>query len=369
MRSTIVAAGALLAALLSIAPASAQNNWPTPGGSTADGKLEMCLNSSGQAVPWFNSAGTWQCSGSVPITGSLSLTGTTSNASSGVATSSTNLPTVSYNYGFNGATWDQLQVDASKFLKVNVAAGTVAATPGTGWPIGTVGAAVPTLAEMLGLNVGGTARGWSGLSTGAIFPAAVAIVDGSGAQITTFGTAWANTNKVEPWDGANTITVKAASTAPVATDTSQVVALNPNSPGIIALGPAAIASSVPVIPSSQYPGNATAAANPITASATGTTGATTATLAGVASKTTFICGFTITSDATAALAGTATLTGTVTGTMSYIQNVGGATAAGILSQTFTPCIPASATNTGIAVNSVAAGTGGNTAVTAWGYQL
>lgn len=35
------------------------------------------------------------------------LSGTTSNATSGVATSSTNLPTVAYNYTFNGTTWDQ----------------------------------------------------------------------------------------------------------------------------------------------------------------------------------------------------------------------------------------------------------------------
>lgn len=145
--------------------------------------------------------------------------------------------------------------------------------------------------------------------------------------------------------------------------------LSTDSPGIIPPGPATIANSYPFISPSQYPANATAAANPITASNTGTTGATTATLAGVASKTTFICGFTITSDATAALAGTATVTGTVTATLNYIQNVGGATAAGILTQTFMPCIPASAANTGIAINSVAAGTGGNTAVTAWGYQL
>ena len=151
--------------------------------------------------------------------------------------------------------------------------------------------------------------------------------------------------------------------------TAQRVTLATDSPGIVTLGGATVANSLPVIPSSQYPANATAAAAPITASTTGTTGATTATLAGVASKTTFICGFTITSDATAALAGSATVTGTITGTLNYIQNVGSATAAGILQQTFSPCIPASATNTGIAVNSVAAGTGGNTAVAAWGYQL
>jgi len=45
--------------------------------------------------------------------------GTTSNATSGVATSSTNGATVAYMYGFNGSTWDQLQVNASKALKVD----------------------------------------------------------------------------------------------------------------------------------------------------------------------------------------------------------------------------------------------------------
>lgn len=43
---------------------------------------------------------------------------TTSNASSGVATSSTNQANVVWLYGFNGTTWDQLQVDANKFLKI-----------------------------------------------------------------------------------------------------------------------------------------------------------------------------------------------------------------------------------------------------------
>ena len=57
--------------------------------------------------------------------------GSTSNATSGVATSSTNTPSVAYNYGFNGTTWDQLQVDASKFLKVDVGAGSITANAGT----------------------------------------------------------------------------------------------------------------------------------------------------------------------------------------------------------------------------------------------
>jgi hypothetical protein len=58
--------------------------------------------------------------------------GTVSNASSGVATSATNNGTVAYNYGFNGTTWDQLQVDANKNLKivVNQGSGVISATNG-----------------------------------------------------------------------------------------------------------------------------------------------------------------------------------------------------------------------------------------------
>ena len=51
-----------------------------------------------------------------------------SNASSGVATTSTNQATVAYNYGYNGASWDQLQVDANKNLKVLTSQGAVDST-------------------------------------------------------------------------------------------------------------------------------------------------------------------------------------------------------------------------------------------------
>lgn len=117
---------------------------------------------------------------------------------------------------------------------------------------------------------------------------------------------------------------------------------------------------------SQYPNGAT----PITASATGTTAVTTATLAGTLGKTTFICGFNIGSEADAFAVGTATITGTITGTMSFRQAVGVKTSQTLTTgRDLTPCVPASATNTGIAVNSIAASTGGNTTVAAWGYQL
>lgn len=59
----------------------------------------------------------------VNATVSASIVGTQSNASSGVATSSTNLQSVSWLYLFNGTTWDQAQDDGSKNLKVNCAVG------------------------------------------------------------------------------------------------------------------------------------------------------------------------------------------------------------------------------------------------------
>lgn len=113
-----------------------------------------------------------------------------------------------------------------------------------------------------------------------------------------------------------------------------------------------------------YPATAT----PVTNTAVGTTLATVATLPGVASKTTYISGFNISSDATAAIAGTATVTGTVSGTMSFRQGAGLTPAVASTTINFDPPVPASAANTAIVVTSVAAGAGGNTTVVAWGYQ-
>lgn len=109
---------------------------------------------------------------------------------------------------------------------------------------------------------------------------------------------------------------------------------------------------------------------PYTATATGTTGATTATLAGAASVTTYICGFSIRANATAAATGNATVTGTITATLNFTQwTAPNASGLGITEMIFSPCIPASATNTSIAVVSAAPGTGGVVSVTAWGYKL
>lgn len=115
---------------------------------------------------------------------------------------------------------------------------------------------------------------------------------------------------------------------------------------------------------------APAGSTQITASTTGTTAATTATLAGTSGKTTYVCGFSIRANATAAATANSTVTGTITGTLNYTQWTAPlASGIGITEQIFQPCVPASATNTGIAVISAAPGSGGVVSVTAWGFQL
>lgn len=106
----------------------------------------------------------------------------------------------------------------------------------------------------------------------------------------------------------------------------------------------------------------------ITATGAGTTAATTATLAAATGKTTYICGFVITASATSATAGLATVATVVGGnTLTFGETVG--TTPVQLAENFSPCIPANATNTGITVTSAAAGTGGVTNVSAWGFQF
>lgn len=117
--------------------------------------------------------------------------------------------------------------------------------------------------------------------------------------------------------------------------------------------------------SSQYPAGAT----PITAFNSGTTGAVAATLLGVTGKTTYLCGYTVDADATAVTVVNTGIAGLVTGSMFRRQNVG-AVASGTVTtgQTFPLCLPASAQNTNVVITSGAAGTGGTTFISAWGYQ-
>jgi hypothetical protein len=77
------------------------------------------------------------------------------NADGVTVTTGGNSPTISYLEGFNGTTWDRLQVDASKFLKVNVSAGL--AVPA--WGHVAVAAAPPTGATYIGVLGSGATGG------------------------------------------------------------------------------------------------------------------------------------------------------------------------------------------------------------------
>lgn len=93
-----------------------------------------------------------------PTGSGIVVSGNVSNASSGVATTSTNVPTVSYTYVWNGATWDQAAglvvgtagVPATQVVTVQSPASgggfPSAATPISGNSTGTTGAVVGTLA-------------------------------------------------------------------------------------------------------------------------------------------------------------------------------------------------------------------------------
>lgn len=116
---------------------------------------------------------------------------------------------------------------------------------------------------------------------------------------------------------------------------------------------------------SQYPAGST----PVGAANVGTTTATGANLVATAGVTNYLCGFAIYADATAATVGAATIGGLLLGTYRIRQSVGALAAnTAITTQSFSPCLPASAANVQINLVSLAAGTGGNTAVDIWGYQ-
>jgi hypothetical protein len=101
----------------------------------------------------------------------------------------------------------------------------------------------------------------------------------------------------------------------------------------------------------------------ITGNATGTTSAVVGTLAGFVGKTSYICGFSVSSTGSAAVS-PITVAGIVGSNMVF-QNL--SAGAGILQQAFYPCIPASAPNTAITVTTTADGTATAVNVNSWGF--
>lgn len=125
--------------------------------------------------------------------------------------------------------------------------------------------------------------------------------------------------------------------------------------------------AVPVTPTAPLPVSPNgypSGATPITGNAQGTTSAVVATLAATAGKTTYICGFHIDSTGSGAI-GPITMAGLIGSSMVF-QGTAGAN--NNPSQTFTPCVPASAANTAITITTTADGTATAVDVNSWGYQ-
>lgn len=179
--------------------------------------------------------------------------------------------------------------------------------------------------------------------------------------------------------GVTGVTIKPASTASVATDTSLVTQLNPLSPGIIANAVPGTPNTTTVLSVQGAPGmtplvttSATTgggfpnAATAISGNGTGSTGAVVGTLAAASSKFTYICGFSVSATGGVATLGPITIAGLV-GSSQVYQLFSTATGAN-LSVPFMPCIPSSAVNTAITVTTTADATASAVDVNSWGYQ-
>jgi len=118
----------------------------------------------------------------------------------------------------------------------------------------------------------------------------------------------------------------------------------------------------PLPVSIQYSAGSTA----LTGNATGTTGAVVGTLTAAATKTAYICGFTVSAIGGTAAVGPITVAGLIGSSMVFQIS---SSAAGVnFSQTFSPCIPASAVNTNITITTTADGTATAVDVNSWGYR-
>lgn len=115
------------------------------------------------------------------------------------------------------------------------------------------------------------------------------------------------------------------------------------------------------------------AATDVTASGTGAAAIVTATIPAVAGKTAYVTGFAVTGGgATAAAIVTAVLSGTISGSLSYVIGVpaGATTTIPTLHLNFSKGVPASAVNTAIVLTVPSFGAGNtNVAVAIRGYYL
>lgn len=101
-------------------------------------------------------------------------------------------------------------------------------------------------------------------------------------------------------------------------------------------------------------------------SATGNTSTVSATLTGVPTQFTYLCGFNVTSAATAAQVGNMTIAGVQT-TLTFQMPSAATPATATLQQSFEPCLRSAAQAGNIVLTTPTLAGGGNTSVNVWGY--
>lgn len=389
-----VVCSALLALFAIPAAHATDNNFPTPGGATADGKVVMCVNGSNQAVPCGTAstpmqvAGTFSSSvgGFTPGLTFATLTATAASASVALPAGTVvffqnnGTTTVSCTLGVGSATAtaNEILVPASSGVPLVVGSNTfgacidqsgtasnlvvLAGGSGLGTPFGGGGGggggggavtmasgAVASGAYSAGsLASGAGVDGWD-LTQGAKADAACAGDNTSGCSVE------ARLQRI----AQNITTLNTTAGNPVAAQSNHTTNI-----GSVDIGQSTDGTTNGVRLTSQYPAGATA----VQGSATGTTAATSTTLAATVSVTNYVCGISIRANATAVVTGNATLSDG-TKTFNFMQWVApAASGIGVTEEIFPMCYPASAVNTAWTLTSFAAGTGGNVSVAIWGYQ-
>jgi hypothetical protein len=116
----------------------------------------------------------------------------------------------------------------------------------------------------------------------------------------------------------------------------------------------------------QVPATGTVPGVPITGNATGTTGAVTGTLAAAAGKLTFVCGFSVSAIGGTAAVGPITIANLVGSSMVF--QLTSSASGSVLTQGFSPCIPAIGANTAITITTTPDGTATAVNVNSWGFQ-
>lgn len=129
---TVTGAGGTFPVTQSTSPWVVSNGGTFPVQATLSAETTKVIGTVNQGTsPWVTSnsgtfavqasqSGTWTVQpGNTANTTPWLVNGNVSNASSAIATGAISVPTIAYNYGYNGTTWDQLLVDNNKNLLVS----------------------------------------------------------------------------------------------------------------------------------------------------------------------------------------------------------------------------------------------------------